>query len=278
MRFLQQRDQFLVVDLSNVVARAAAVADQHYLHLVGTMMVRQRRQHPFARMVYALEGKGTAERRALLPCYKADRIPSPEFNAARTEVVGMLHHTTCWIIRAQHGEADDAIATFVQRPGDHTILSNDRDVWQMICSRVSVQAKVKNSTLAIDRFACRRLFGADPAVIPLAKALMGDASDQIPRAIQRVPKDKLLRLATEAQTAGRIRHIIKTADWLTPKEKERIHDKISVVKLYERLTKLRTDLELEIDQRVGDVKALTAWLGARGTEIKDVTTLVGEKK
>jgi 5'-3' exonuclease len=240
------------------------------------MVIKQRKQLPHYRFVFALEGEGTAERRKLLPAYKTGRTPSPKFNEARNEVISMLRHTHCTIIRAADGEADDAIATFVTtNEGHHVILSNDRDLWQLITPRVTVEAKVRGGTIQVDRFACKRLYGIEPTVIPLAKALLGDKSDTIPRGVPQVVEAKLLRLASEAKEARYVAKVVTEADWFTDAEKKKIRAGLSTVKLHEQVTRVRTNLKLRAREYKGNLKKMQTFLAARSLDIEDVEILVG---
>lgn len=278
MRCLQNSESAVLVDLSNLVARAAAVAP-NYLAMVMKMLVRIHHRYRHHSLIYALEGHGTDERRTILATYKRDRVPSPEFIEAREQVVAMLQLTTCTFIRAPQGEADDAIASYVtQRPGDYVVLSNDRDLWQLISPSVSVEAKVKRNTVLVDRFACRRLLGVEPCCIPLYKALLGDPSDQIARAVPRVTKAKLIRLAETAHTAAQVERIVPTASWLSKQDKEKILDAILTVKCNERVTKAWTDLSLRILHCRGDAKKLAAFCANHSIHVDDIETLIGGDK
>ena len=231
-------------------------------------------------MIYALEGHGTDERRNILSTYKRDRVPSPEFIEAREQVVAMLQLTTCTLIRAPKGEADDAIASYLaQYPGDYIVLSNDRDLWQLITPSVVVEAKIKRNTVVVDRFACRRHLGVEPHCIPLYKALLGDSSDQIARGVARVTKTKLVRLAREAQTADQIEAAVATADWLSKRDKEKILNSILVVKRQEKVTKAWTDLSLRILHCRGDAKKFLAFCADHNTPpVENIDLLIGGAK
>jgi len=283
MRFLQQTDAILLFDLSNFVARATAIAGRNFLSLFTQMLLKQRRQFPQHRFVFAVEGSGTLRRQQLLPQYKDGRIPSPEFNLARKEAIELLRHVNCRIIKAPDGEADDAIASYVEQhcqDATVTILSNDRDLWQLIRREVYVQAKVKTSTLQIDRHACKRLLGVTPAVVPLMKALLGDKSDNIPRGVPRVTVAKLLRVANEAAQVENVLSVTKTADWLTAGDKTKIERAYPTVKQQAKVTCCWNQLNLHLRDCVADTSLFQEFLEQRGyremTE-EDINQITGVK-
>ncbi len=267
MKFLQQTDAVLLFDLSNFVARATAVAGRNFLALFVQMLLKQRRQFPQHRFVFAVEGSGTLRRQQLLPQYKDGRIPSPEFNLARKEAIQLLRHVNCHITKAPDGEADDAIASYIEQCGEDatiTIVSNDRDLWQLIRRDVYVQAKVKNTTMQIDRHACKRLLGVPPAIVPLMKALLGDPSDCIPRGVPRVTAEKLLRVANAARTVEHVSVVAQTADWLTTGDKTKIEGALATVKQHMKVTRCWNQLNLHTRECVADVSAFREFLEQRG--------------
>lgn len=92
---------------------------------------------------------------------------------------------------APAGEADDVIASIVlhRRPGQKVfVVSTDKDIWQLHGTPMTAVVGMKNKQLTAEDI--RQRFGLISAsMIPAWKALLGDASDCIPR----VP-----RLATDA--------------------------------------------------------------------------------
>ena len=266
MKFLQQIDAVLLFDLSNFVARATAIAGQNFLALFTQMLLKQRRQFSQHRFVFAVEGSGTLRRQQLLPQYKDGRIPSPEFNTARREAIQLLQYVRCLVIKAPDGEADDAIASYIEQhcaDATTTILSNDRDLWQLIRRGVYVQAQVKTDTLQIDKYACKRLLGVTPDVVPLMKALLGDPSDCIPRGVPRVTTAKLLRVANEAETVENVLNVVQNADWLTKGDKTKIERAHATVKKQAKVTRCWNHLNLHIRKCTANAEAFREFLMQR---------------
>jgi len=250
MRCLNKTAAVLLVDLSNVAARALSVAGEDgYLELFCRMLEKQHRQHPSHRLVFAVEGAGTLRRQQIVSQYKGGRVPTPEFQLARNTAIKLVRLLDCRVVKAPDGEADDAIGSFCrQHPDDEiVILSDDRDLWQLISTNVLVKSRVKGSVLLVDRFACRRLLGVEPANIPMMKALLGDKSDCIPRAVERVQTKKLLRLAS-AKNVDQLADRAAEADWLTAGDKKKIAARLDVVKQQLRVTRVWADLPLKTKQ------------------------------
>jgi len=268
----------MLIDLSNFVARATAVR-ANYLELLLQMLVKLRRQHPHHRFVFALEGSGTLRRQQLLRQYKAGRIPSPEFNEARRTAITMLRNIPCGFIKAPDGEADDAIASYCQQHSEDeiVIVSNDRDLWQLITPNVLIHTTVQRSTTDVDRHACRRLLGVDPEVVPLMKAMLGDPSDNIPRAIARVQQKKLLRVAQQAQQPDGIEDAVASADYLTENDKKKILSAISVVKTHMSVTRAWNNLNLKQRTHPGDAVALQEFLDPYGIKLStdEIDSIMG---
>lgn len=282
MRILQQKDAFVVFDLSNIVARAQAIGKENWLKLYTRMLIKQRKQYNNHDFVFAVEGAGTLARQKILPCYKAGRVPTPEFQTARKIAVELARHTHCLVIRAPDGEADDAIATFVtkKQDADIVIISNDRDLWQLISPSVKVRSQIAGSTATVDKFACVRHLGVLPEAIPMLKALCGDSSDEIPRSVSRINQDKLKRLAQ--LTAGmeeQLCQVARESDFLTDNEKKKIQDAFPTVKKHLKVVQVKRQLKLSVRKCAGDQTKLKEFLEAYQSDVfsdTEISKLAGE--
>ena len=152
-------------------------------------------------------------------------------------------------VRVNH-EADDAIASYLttldqdDRP-EVRIVSNDRDLWQLIDRRTMIEATVKKQTRTIDRHACKQLIGAYPEKVRLKKALLGDSSDNIHRAVPRIKTASLLRLCETAK--GEDEASIKTAvkhSELTETERKAVLAHMKQIQQNLSIVRLWADLQL----------------------------------
>ncbi|MBR4185821.1 MAG: 5'-3' exonuclease [Clostridia bacterium] len=128
------------------------------------------------------------ERRSLDAAYKANRpdysemeedeLPFPQIPAicALLDACGIPH------AEARGCEADDLIASYALAScGDKrvTILSTDRDYWQLIGERISVAIYQHGVTSIVDPTAVKAKFGVTPEQFTDWKCLVGDSSDNI---------------------------------------------------------------------------------------------------
>jgi 5'-3' exonuclease len=272
-----------IFDLSNVVARALSIAGETgCIGLFCKMLLRYRARFPGYQIVFCVEGQGATLRRKLDPNYKADKVvPAKEFNDARGAAVQLLLHTDALVVQAPDGEADDAIATFVKchcSDRDAVIISNDRDLWQLITKRVKAYATVQKKEVLVDRYLCQKELGVAPQKLRLLKTLSGDPSDKIPRAVPRMKTATIRRLVAEINELPEIPAVVRAAAWMTDKEKEKLLGAKERVLLNYKLIKLRDNLPLKIREGRPNRKALKELLDKHGTVLDtgQLYTLTGQ--
>jgi len=283
MRCLFNDPSVVLVDLSNVVARAKHVQDKAPIDLFLRMLLKLRRDFDHHRFVFALEGRGATRRQAIDQDYKQGRMVDDSFNSLRADATRLLEHTRYTLVQAPEGEADDAIAAYIKhhcKRSHVVIVSEDRDLWQLITDRVQVQATVRGTVTMIDKWICKQALGVPPGVVPLYKTLLGDKSDNIPRAVARMKTELLLRLAQEA--TGATADVVTYAccvDWLSDAQKERIRKSRQRIETNARLVTLWPDLALDIRDGQPSGAGFREALAAHQTELTDneIQLLVGER-
>lgn len=221
-----QKNVDLIIDVSNLAYRAAhrfkelSVDGVPTGHIYGAFsmllsMVRHHGRPNNYRIILAVDRR-SEWRRTLIPAYKANRkADGRQFSTATEEVLELFRlvprTATIW---CEDYEADDMIMTHVQHTParEHVILSQDRDIWQMV-NHPDTTVLVATKEKPISVFDVRDTFLTDrPELIPLAKAFMGDTSDNISgvkgfakkdaQAIMvAYPTDKLPRYKTALTTA-----------------------------------------------------------------------------
>ncbi len=184
----------LIVDVSNLAYRAAhrfkelsadGVPTGHVygaFSMLLSLVKHHGKPHNY-RIILAVDRR-SEWRRTLLPAYKANRkADGRQFSTATEEVLELFslvpRTATLW---CDDYEADDMIMTHIHNTParEHVVLSQDRDIWQVI-DEPSTTVLVATKEKPITVFDVRDTFLTDrPALIPLAKALMGDTSDNIP--------------------------------------------------------------------------------------------------
>jgi DNA polymerase-1 len=119
--------------------------------------------------------------------YKAHRKPMPDEMRPQVPMVGeILEAMGIPILGVSGFEADDVIGTLACRAAAEgmraLIVTGDRDALQLVNDQVHVLATKRGitDTVEYDPAGVLERYGVTPAQLPDMKALMGDASDNIP--------------------------------------------------------------------------------------------------
>lgn len=180
----------VIIDLPNVAHRAAHAlrasgkephpADIAALaaHIARKALAARERGDGALRILLATD-RGRSGRDAIYPDYKDGRAPSTALPwwAEVEALVAAAFDTP--ILAADGHECDDVIATAatLSPHATLTIVSSDRDLWQLLGLATWVIAPGGAATTA-EIF--RRQFGFEAPFYPHYKAIAGDASDNIP--------------------------------------------------------------------------------------------------
>lgn len=263
---------YVILDWSNVVHRAAAVAaPEKFIELLASMLVNYRRRFHGWKFCFALDSPGGVEaRRAVLPSYKQNRASRDAADQERYKSnmelsLEMLEHLDGISARSRQGEADDVIASFIQqskRGRRFVIVSEDRDLWQLIKPNVTVWTRQNNE---INQESCVRSLGALPNRVPMIKALLGDPADCIPRGVERVKKEDLLRVARMLRSPDGLEHVLQISDWLVPQDRQRLRESWTTVLQNYGLIKLWHNLTLSLRNLKPSTIEMTRFLAAHRT-------------
>lgn len=190
--------RLLVLDGNSILNRAfygiklLTTKDGHYTNaLVGFLNIFQklRDQTVPDRIAVAFDRKAPTFRHQRYEAYKAGRKGMPEELAEQLPVIKeLLGLMGCAVVERDGYEADDILGTLsaaaVQQGGDCFIATGDRDALQLVDDKVTVLLAAtkmgRPDTSAYDIPAIREKYGLSPAQLIDLKALMGDASDNIP--------------------------------------------------------------------------------------------------
>ena len=124
-------------------------------------------------------------RKQVYDAYKAGRHETPpdllsQFDDAK-ECLSLLG---IQVLEKEGYEADDILGTvarMTEEEGAHAyVLSGDRDLLQLISDKTTVLLASNSDTLVFDRDAFFEKYGVEPSAFVDMKAIMGDASDNIP--------------------------------------------------------------------------------------------------
>lgn len=272
---------FVVFDWANFVRRAYHSTEKHkVLELVGFMLAKQRNVYPNSTFVFALEGRGREHRARIFREYKSNRSQDEEFDGVFKQSTKMLDFIEGIQIKSPEGEADDAIAAFVQKKSTHdkiVIVSEDKDLWQLIQGDVvKVYAPRKDETVNARK--CKEILGVTPKNVACLKAFLGDSGDNVPRGVPRMKTSVLVELATLAPTPADAYKKARRDQLLAKEQLERVVKHKDQIQLNYRVVRLRPDLKMLRRERKADPTNLMRFFQANGwyrVDVQTVTKITG---
>lgn len=218
----------LIVDVDNVVHTDYGAANARAAD-IGLQRIKEFCDAYDCRVMGATEGD-CQWRKALLPSYKADRDPKEQ--ALLDQIADFKRRCGFMIYKPDDGEADDAIATLVERHRSTeqvVILSRDKDMRQLLEPGKVVILRRYNLVGDMQKKRVPEWFSADSLAKPPAQngwgirpeqcvdfqAIVGDTADGVPGAAGLGPKNA----ATLLGEHDTIEDILANAK-LTPKKRE----------------------------------------------------------
>src|SRR3954468_21805984 len=141
-------------------------------------------------------------RNEALPGYQAGRVFDDAIREQLEALPALVDAFGFIAAKAGGYEADDFLAAAAARwPGPVTVVTSDRDAFQLVSERVTVLQPVRgvSELTRVGPAEVRDRYGVDPAQVPDFIALRGDSSDRIPGAKGVGPKsaaDLLARYGT----------------------------------------------------------------------------------
>ncbi|MBQ7136417.1 MAG: DNA polymerase I [Bacilli bacterium] len=170
--------------------------------------------------------KGKTFRHDKYEVYKDGRRETPselkeQFPVAKRLVEAM--GIACYEI--DNYEADDIIGTFARCVDEDkeytaTIISSDKDLLQLISDEVDVKLLKQTGFIRMDRNEFINTYGVEPARMVDLKALMGDASDNIP-GVKGIGEKTAINLLKEY---GTLENLYNNIDSVKGKMKEKLID------------------------------------------------------
>ncbi|ETW98116.1 MAG: hypothetical protein ETSY1_20070, partial [Candidatus Entotheonella factor] len=162
-------------------------AQGHPVHAVygfTTFLLQLLRQEPLTHVGVAFdESLTTSFRNDTYPPYKANReLPPPELEQQLHYCQAVARAVGLPVFADQRYEADDLVGTLaqqaVQQGADVVVVSNDKDLMQLVSPRVSFYDFARDRRYQSDEVAAH--MGVRPEQIPDLLGLQGDAVDNIP--------------------------------------------------------------------------------------------------
>ena len=216
--------------------------------------------HGFINMLFKLIGDTSPEyiavafdvhhptfRHEMFTEYKGKRKPMPEELRPQIPLLKeILASMGIYTVEKPGFEADDIIGTIAKGTKVPTvIITGDRDSFQLVDEETEVHFTRRGISdmdiLTVDNFT--EMTGITPSQVIELKALMGDASDNIP-GIEGVGEKTALNLV---QTYGDIDTLYKRVDELKGKLKEKVSLGKEMAYLSRTLATINTKVDMEID-------------------------------
>lgn len=203
----------------------------------------QKRRPDYLAMVMDVSDE-TVFRREVDPNYKAQRDPAPEaLHVQADRIVSILSALGVPIYRLPGFEADDLIATIVERLREEDVciyvVSRDKDLEQLLSDRVRLFDPSKDTE--VDVAALLAAKGYTPQQAVEVQTLSGDSTDNIPGVPGIGPKTAA-KLILQYGSADAV---LKHADELTPKMRERVKAFAAQLSITRQLVTLRRDVPFD---------------------------------
>ncbi len=208
------------------------------------MLRSLRKEYQPTHIAVVMDAKGKTFRHELYREYKANRPPMPDDLREQLDTIRKIIPAMGLPLVSVSGvEADDVIGTLCKRAtasGFRTlIISNDKDLTQLVDDRVEMVDTMKNTRL--DASGVKARFGVPPERIIEYLALIGDSSDNIPGIPLVGPKTAVKWF----EVYGTLDNIIHHADRIGGKAGENLRANLDQLALSKRLTTIKCDVELE---------------------------------
>ena len=179
--------------------------------------------------------------------YKGTRKEPPEELKVQFPLIRQLLDAMHVARYEQEGvEADDIIGSMVQKypDWDINILSSDKDLLQLIDPTTSVWLMKKgiSEIVEMDEKSFQEEYGLVPKQIIDLKALMGDASDNIP-GVPGIGEKTALKLIKEYQS---VENLYQHTEDLKGKQKETIENNKEIAFLSKILATIKCDVEIPL--------------------------------
>ena len=219
--------------------------------------------------------------------YKATRKPFPdELNAQIPLIKEVIAAMNVPIVQAEGYEADDIMGTLAVRAEqlgyDVTIVTGDRDLLQIATDniRIRIPKTSRGQTTTEDYFARDFIekMGVTPSEYVDVKALMGDASDNIP-GVPGIGEKTAVKIIQQYKD---IENAIANAQSITPKRaSENLRQHADLARLSKKLAAIVTDGDIPAnveDLRLGEMINPDSLAEFRKLELKSLLKKYGGHK
>lgn len=204
-------------------------------------------------IVATFDLKAPTFRKQIFDDYKALRKPMPEELAKQMPIIKeLLTAMKIQILTKEGFEADDLIGTLAKKSNmDTIIVTGDKDSLQLVSPNVKVWLTKRGITEVVEYDEARLAEeGMTPSRMIDLKALMGDASDNIP-GVKGVGEKTARNLLSQYQNLD---DIYANIDNIKGKLKELLVDKKEMAYLSYKLGTIVTDCPVDFDKGLSSLK------------------------
>lgn len=196
---------------------------------------------------YVFFDQGKGFRKKLFPAYKDGRGEKPaELDAQFPIIWDVLSEAGIPFFKDEEYEADDLIAcAAAHTTGTKFIISNDKDLLQLVSDDVSVVARKGSQDVVVTPELFGEMYnGLAPIQITDLKAIEGDSSDNI-EGIVGIGEKGAMKIV---QAMGDLKHLPTFSDWSEIKRYQKYFDEEGIKKalFFKDLTTLRKDRPLKL--------------------------------
>lgn len=226
------------------------------------MLRRLQREIAPQRIAVVFDAPGRTFRDDIYDQYKANRDATPEdLSAQFPKIVELVEAMGLPLISVEGVEADDVIGTLAKiasaDDSDVLIVTSDKDLAQLVDSRVSLLDTMKNRRMNIA--GVEEKFGVPPERIVDYLALIGDTSDNIPGVPLVGPKTAAKWLTQYGSLDGIVEH----AEEIKGKAGENLRAHLEQLPMSHDLATIRCDVDLPVTldalvSKAADTEALIA--------------------
>ena len=207
------------------------------------MLLKTLREEQPDFLVVVFDARGRTFRHDRYADYKATRDAQPEDLSAQIPLVRELVDAYRFPMLEVPGfEADDVIATLIERAPPEakvTVVSTDRDLMQLVGDRVTLADGIRDRRYGPAEVEAR--FGVPPPKVLDVRALLGDASDNIP-GVKGIGEKSAAKLIREW---GDLDNLLAHADEVTPpRARTALLQGVEAARLSRQLATLRVDAPL----------------------------------
>ncbi|MDR2519978.1 MAG: DNA polymerase I [Eubacteriaceae bacterium] len=205
-------------------------------------------------------GKSTF-RAEMFDGYKAAREAMPEDLGAQIPVImDILQKAKIPFLVCEGLEADDLLG-YVSRVGDESgdrtlLVTGDRDAYQLasFATNILYSKRGLTDTVLVTPDYVRESYGVEPRQLIDVKALMGDASDNIPGVKGVGEKTALLLI----QKYGSLDGVYENIEGIAGKAKERLLEGKAAAYMSRSLAEIRRDAPVQLDYRTASEATLAS--------------------